>query len=273
MTYNPLGGVEAKIRRADEHWQTLRDASEAFIDSNPYSMVLEHVSDLPVRYAMRAKVTADPPVRLGVIVGDYVNNLRSALDHLVWQIVIAHGEHAPTRRTAFPITFSKKDFTMDVIRPRRRGKKSPLLGVDRNSLRIIEKVQPYKGRKRRGRFNAFGVLSELSNVDKHQVVHASIAAMTDQEPNIVGAGFGAAEVRWGPVVVTDGAQLGTVTFHGSEPPENLALHGTFAVEMCFGEMRIPGHRLVDLRNAVVSLVNRWGPSFGYTAPAAAAPSP
>ena len=47
------------------------------------------------------RVRAPIPVDLSLVIGDAVHNLRSALDHLAWQLVLANGQ-TPTTQTAYP---------------------------------------------------------------------------------------------------------------------------------------------------------------------------
>lgn len=55
------------------------------------------------------RVLHPPPLRLGVIVGDLVHNVRSALDHLVWQLVLANAQQ-PTRATQFPVCSKREQW-------------------------------------------------------------------------------------------------------------------------------------------------------------------
>jgi len=43
-----------------------------------------------------------PPEDLALIAGDAIHNLRSALDHIAWELVAA-GSSEPNHRTQFPV--------------------------------------------------------------------------------------------------------------------------------------------------------------------------
>jgi hypothetical protein len=60
----------------------------------------------------RFQVVREPPLRLGVMFGDCVQNLRSALDHLAWQVTLLDGG-TPGDSTQFPIAskYSKPRWT------------------------------------------------------------------------------------------------------------------------------------------------------------------
>jgi hypothetical protein len=53
-------------------------------------------------HVLTFKGTTDIPTRWSLIVGDYVSNARSSLDHLVWQLVLANGQ-TPDRNHSFPV--------------------------------------------------------------------------------------------------------------------------------------------------------------------------
>jgi hypothetical protein len=59
-------------------------------------------------YVIRGKVTK-PTGEIGVIAGDAVHNLRSALDHLAWQLALLNTAK-PHPRTQFPIARSESEF-------------------------------------------------------------------------------------------------------------------------------------------------------------------
>jgi hypothetical protein len=53
----------------------------------------------------------DTPVGVAALTGDVLNNLRSALDHLAYQLVlVGTGDVAPTWRVYFPIADDAKAY-------------------------------------------------------------------------------------------------------------------------------------------------------------------
>jgi hypothetical protein len=95
------------------------------------------------------------------IIGDLVHNLRSALDHLAWQLVLANGG-TPTPNTFFP------------IKSVRSGLANIDGGIDASAASIIEGVQPYGGTST-GR--SLELLRNISNVDKHRTLTLTWAAV------------------------------------------------------------------------------------------------
>jgi hypothetical protein len=110
-------------------------------------------------------------MRWAMILGDFVHNLRGALDHMVWQLALheCNGDtpKKPTR-VQFPITDTpelfRKSNNLNEIAPAHRA--------------IIERHQPYHGWYG-GRLHPFVQLRELSNVDKHRAISPVLCANGD----------------------------------------------------------------------------------------------
>ena len=98
--------------------------------------------------------------------------LRSALDHLVWQLVILEGG-TPDWRTQFPIYDDAAKFDQAVRFPRGR-RVSPLHDIrpDGDIWALIEDAQPYRCPDPRQHY--LSGLGKLSNIDKHRTLHATI---------------------------------------------------------------------------------------------------
>jgi hypothetical protein len=104
-----------------------------------------------------------------VLLGDFLTNLRAALDHLAWQLaeldVPAGG--GPTKATMFPISEQDVD---------RNGNPKParIPGVvNPNVIAAVESVQPYAVARLTGEPAAYDVLyalNELVNIDKHRLL-------------------------------------------------------------------------------------------------------
>jgi len=113
------------------------------------------------------------PISWSVRTGEVLYNLRSALDHLVWQLVLANGQR-PNRNNQFPIVNDASEWNNSC---RRR-----LNGISDRSKQTIKHLQPFNPtlvlRTDSGvcPFDAqtFRILRELSNIDKHRYLHLII---------------------------------------------------------------------------------------------------
>jgi len=95
------------------------------------------------------------------IFGQGIYNIRSALDHLAWQLVLLDGQE-PTRATQFPLLDANRD---------KNGHKVPVdiaPGIKRpDILAAVESMQPYHGGGKWG--DQLGVVAELAAIDKHRL--------------------------------------------------------------------------------------------------------
>lgn len=84
---HPLDGCEAKLRRAEGHLQTFESEVVRFFEQNPYRITYEaDLNALSYTFYIHDLVPPDPD--WGLIIGDCIHNLRSALDHLAYQLAI-----------------------------------------------------------------------------------------------------------------------------------------------------------------------------------------
>jgi hypothetical protein len=168
-----LSAVQLRHDRAREHLADIRLAIEAFREKNPYPIpAYEDTDAMPQSWWDLAaahpaiigpsghQVTRDVRLspELSIRVGEFIYNLRSALDHLVFALAWHDSGKKPTgsheRKLQFPIEDREKSFD---------ARRNTLLkGVSDSNVALIERYQPYK------RCDWMGVLRDLSNTDKHR---------------------------------------------------------------------------------------------------------
>lgn len=97
-----------------------------------------------------------PPRSIKVLVGDIVDNLRKALEYLVFQLA-KNNKGREVTGTQFIVVASAKRFD--------EMKAMKLKGLKDHQIRIIEEYQPYNG----GEW--LRLLTRMSNQDKHRELH------------------------------------------------------------------------------------------------------
>ncbi len=162
---DPPPGPRAKIARAKKHLSDLADATAALLEeeAQPYSIVVEHKADGRVLY--RVKDLVEIPAVIPCILGDFIHNLRSALDILVCDLA-RHNGCKDVSNHCFPIGRSAHAF------------KSRFGGLTEQSLsksarKAIKALNPYKGGN-----DDLWALSQLDNIDKHSLLLTAVAANT-----------------------------------------------------------------------------------------------
>jgi len=159
---NPsLDGVRLKIYRAQEHLDAILGVVRKFSQCH-CELIPE--KDLKANIVVLRASLPEPPTSLGVIIGDFLYNVRSSLDHIVWQLVLANPPNQPKEgKSAFPICTTPENFAAQVDRGR-------LAGMCDKAFAVVESLQPYGGR------NPFLVtLDDLHNFDKHRMLHVTTA--------------------------------------------------------------------------------------------------
>lgn len=171
---DPLRGSIAKVDRAGAHLNALHAEVGAVqdLDPKPYRFITK-VDVEASKYIMRVLIERPLPIEWSLIVGDFLNNLRAALDHMVWEFVAANG-NKPSGTNAFPI-FDQPPPTDPDNGERKRWERS-IAGISPDALALVESCQPYQGPDG-PRLHLLHALRKLSNEDKHRVVLSSYGAV------------------------------------------------------------------------------------------------
>jgi hypothetical protein len=201
-----LRGPKLKLERAKSHIGDLEEAVKRFFDTDPYKIIVE---DNPQagRREHRVVKAQDPPACLSAISGDVIHNLRTSLDHLIWQLILANSRK-PNENAAFPIWRSESKF--------KSGRPGYAKGISKQALDVLYALKPYKGGN-----DALWRLHHLDIVDKHRLL---LTVASGYQNPILDMGVLAnrlfdkpAEEAWGPmplainpaerIVVREGATL------------------------------------------------------------------
>lgn len=144
----------AKLNRGKEHLARLRQVIDEYHASAPFSGVCEEekeTGDLVYRVKIIKPV---PSEELGLLVGDLVHNLHSALDLRVSELVVANG-NTPTKDHAFPFSRIAQEIQNVAARC--------LIGVSPAHTQLIIGLSPYQGGN-----DLLWELHYLDILDKHR---------------------------------------------------------------------------------------------------------
>ncbi len=176
MSPDALAGCEEKLKRAEFHFQALKAVVKSFFETEPKPYVIVPEVDVETsRVLGRIRIGSKPPLHWSTIAGDYVQNLRAVLDHLVWQLVLANGEK-PGFGNCFPI-FDTEPPDDPAHRDRERWDRN-IKGVGDRVERFLDACQPYKGVNGPDSINALSGLRILSNEDKHRTLIPTLTAIS-----------------------------------------------------------------------------------------------
>jgi hypothetical protein len=155
-----------KLSRGIHHRNEANRLIQAFVRAKPYALRIEFDSATGDKRWVIDRVLRAPPLGISISVGDCIYNLRSALDHLAWQLVFANGSQ-PTERTAFPLCDTADEW--------RRWWKNKTKGMSDPAIALIKSYQPcFQTHPYRAKWASW--LDTLCNLDKHRHLYVTLAA-------------------------------------------------------------------------------------------------
>jgi len=264
-TPHPLRGVLAKYNRSSELYDDLREEMDSFFNSDPgpHSSMGEFDHEA-WEWVERVQIHEPPPIRFGVILGDVVHNLRSALDHLVWQTTLLDGG-TPDRGTQFPIvTKSAEAFERTADRQ--------IPGLSAEHRELIRQVQPFLAGSDADP-HPLAVLALLSNTDKHQIVNPTISFVANETK--IAAERILEDIDADPdsparcvLVIAHGQRIehGTAWFRigwkrDQPPPRRVQVNGELTLGIAFGEIGVDAAQFKRIAAVVEMIVARFGAEF------------
>jgi hypothetical protein len=249
-----LVGPRVKFARAKEHLDEVEKAILSYVESDPYDIPQEAEREGEWIIIRLRAIRTLPDPRWGVRIGEFLHNLRSALDNLVWQLVLLNGEQ-PWDQNQFPI------YTYRAPRPPRMDKM--LRGVRPDHRAQIEDWQPYRGAEVYVQIKAaLAWLALLSNIDKHRFLHPTITVLRegDATAEVFEATPGAeAEVIWTAGPLHDGAEL--MRWRVTAPEAKVTMGGQMSFPIAFGDPRVDLGLLDAVHERVGQVIERFAADF------------
>lgn len=255
-----LEGVRLKLARAEHNIEEIYEAVVAYLAEENYEFVGEF-NRKTSEYVIRGEVTKSTG-HIGVIAGDVLHNLRSALDHLAWQLALLTTA-TPYDRTQFPIAFTEGEFGS-------RGGQKMISDLSPEHRARIETFQPYHGTNENWTPLALHDLRVLSNTDKHRLVNATAGRAVSQRPAlldeklvIVRDAASYRDVKWfreGPI---DGAEIARMTLEGAGPDPKVNVEGFMGVTISFNDpaLTVTLSNVVPTLNAILKSVREVVTAF------------
>ncbi len=155
MSVHPgWSGVEAKIARARAFKDELDSATTAYFATMPNQISTETNGKV---VTVRMAEVGTPPAELALMLGDCLHNLRSALDHMAFQLVWIETGTRPTVGVQFPIG--------DTVEAYEVNRNKSLKGATAAAVAAVDSLAPYKDGNRR-----LWQLHKLDIIDKHRTM-------------------------------------------------------------------------------------------------------
>jgi hypothetical protein len=164
--------IRLKIERAEKHILDLKSAIDAFMKTGPYEIRTK--KDPQSRKLIYYIGKVEPvPAQVAIVVGDALQTLRSALDHLAFQLFLVNGSNGNPADIYFPIAVDDNsklkglDKLKAIIQTKIEGR------LSQGAINRIIDCQPYSG----GTGADLVVLHKLNNIDKHRLIVAVVSRL------------------------------------------------------------------------------------------------
>jgi hypothetical protein len=164
MTHPLPASVQSKLDRAQKHIDDLAADIAAFDARKPYRIVQDHNADLTEHYLHLRLNEPFPAYRWGCMLGDAVQNMRAALDHLVYAIAIRESRQDPPpehTRLMFPILDPPKPLPVGKIRTLSEPVRTAVAAEQPDPSGLDDSM--------------LWRLDQLNIADKHRVIHVALA--------------------------------------------------------------------------------------------------
>ena len=175
-----LDSVRQKVVRSKIHLNSLDGETQRYFDLKPCEVMPEEEANSG-RIILRFKEKIPVPVAIPLIIGDALQNLRSALDYLVWELVLAANGN-PTNKHMFPICDTHDAFKEQV----RRGR---LDGIAPDAIAEIEGLQPFNTGQDTERA-VLRILDTFTNINKHRRLLLAALATHHSQTEFIGTQSG-----------------------------------------------------------------------------------
>lgn len=250
----PMEQLQAKLDRADELIPVIRDAISDYYAAEPYVCRTDHLPD-EHRIELVVVEVKPPPLRLGVLLGEFIHNLRCSLDHLVWQLALTCTDE-PSRDLMFPIYETTPEDWSRIVRKR-------LGDVPDEAVERIWAAQPCNGEN--PEINALRIVQKLSNEDKHRVIPDSVSLPSEpDESHFTTDSKDVAAVHidapWG-VELEPGMKALTVSYTPSGPHPEVHVASRLPAQVIFGSIRFRAAAMPPTHQSIARLVGSFESFF------------
>lgn len=192
MTYfqdpSPFAACWLRIDRAETHRKAAADVWNAFLEDKPYDVLLDNHGE--GEYSLRVIQEEPTPPEMSVLIGEWLYNLRCALDYAVYATAICDSAKDPppgAGQLQFPCYFTEAQYRQNEYRLK------PL--TEHHRTEVIELMQPY--RHDDPDTSALGWLHKLARIDRHRRLNVMTSYISELSPIVevpdgcnVSLGFG-----------------------------------------------------------------------------------
>ncbi|MGN6189137.1 MAG: hypothetical protein ACTHOE_09575 [Conexibacter sp.] len=264
-----LDGCREKHRRGREHLEALNAAMLGYLRGEPKPYTVRGEFDPNRREYVFVGKIVEPmtgEVRWGVMFGDVLHNLGSALDHLVCQLVLLNTGKLGGQENQFPICSSGARYWSIGKNGQPSVRDSRLRGVSDEHKALIDGLQPYRAPDPANRVHALAGLRGLSNLDKHRLVHPTLIGPDahDSDDFALVSNADAGDMigyDLSPLTEDGETEILRAEFACPGPNPDVSVRGELPIGIGFGEPAIRLPAFFTLADEVEAIIEVFAPAF------------
>ena len=138
-------GHRLKFNRAAAHFNEASELLSAYVNAKQY--VIRRDDDPVSGLTFWFTLDSEPPDNVALAIGDCIHNLRSALDHIVYELSCRTAKKDHVGDTAFPVYVDAKDWDEKDSKGKLRNTSGlhKLRGIPQAAVDRIKELQPFNG--------------------------------------------------------------------------------------------------------------------------------
>lgn len=200
--------------RAEQHQAALVEVWNSYIETHPYDFHLDLIDDGV--YVARVSAMEPTPPAFEVVLGEWLYNLRTALDYVIWATA-AHvsGQLPPPDESMlqYPIYDTEEAWKRNSRR---------LRSLAPHHREMLRTMQPFASDRDA---NYLGWLNRLARIDRHRQLVAGTARLAEFEPVVQVPADCGITMEWGDRVLINGsADIARITVRPWTPDTTVSMN-------------------------------------------------
>ena len=168
-----MESVDAKVQRAKVHLESFHAEAAKWTETARPTFIRKVNQECTAHWLVFYVEDPYPPIELGVIIGDFLHNLRSALDSLICGLIHKTDPTNACSRRQFPIFTDREKYLAK--------RKDMLRGIPQGAVAVVDELQPHWRPETTRELDPLVILSTLNNHDKHRTTLLSLCYNKDVE--------------------------------------------------------------------------------------------
>jgi hypothetical protein len=164
-----MESTDAKLARAKVHLKAFQEAAAKYSEVARPEFIRKTNVEQTEHWLVFFVKEPNPPLELGAVIGDFLFNLRSALDSLVCGVVRKQNPTQSCDKNQFPIFDVPKSYKD--VRPKH------LADIPEDTRKLFDELQPFH--RPDPHLDPLWILNRLCNIDKHRSIHLTLCYHRD----------------------------------------------------------------------------------------------